>query len=130
MRKILSILVVALLVGGGFVYADGGSIAYTRGGDARVLTDLHVGVASSGTLSTAITSANHVLGWTYTDSAAGGAALYDVATVAARATSNQFSEIYVAAGTEETIMFPMPRDITNGLVSACATTGFIVIYYE
>ena len=125
MRKILSILVVALLIGGGLAYADG--IAYTRGAGDRILTEVFEG---SGDVASSIDTSNIILGFSVSDSSAALVGLYDQTSTTASA-SNLFAEGYVAAGTSLTIFFPLPKALTTGLmVSGQNTTTVTIVYYE
>ena len=129
MKKILSLALVVMFVFG--IATTGFSeVVFTRGADARVLTESAAKTHTT-TLSTNITTNNRILGFTYSDEAAGCGAIYDATAANANAGTGLIGEIYVAAGTCYTIMFPLPRNITTGLSYAMSTsTGSITIYYE
>ena len=128
MKKYLYlILVVMLLVG---ITTSNAEVVFQRSQDARVST---WAVANdAGELSTTITTNNRIFGYTYTDSSAGEVGLYDASTLAATITvSEMISEVDCAAGTAVTVMFPLPRNLSNGLVVRQKnTTGCATVYYE
>ena len=134
MKKFISLFLVVMFVLSiaTMGFAD---VIYTRGPDSRVSTyTLASTTAGKRTLSTTVTTYNRILGFTYTDSAAGVGSLYDgalVATVEASAPTYVIGEIAVAAGGTSTIMFPLPRNLTYGLVVGMSTaTGCTIVYYE
>lgn len=128
MKKLsLIILAVIMLVSARVCSAD---VVYTRSTDARIKVEVTQSSVYP-VLSTTITTANRVIGFTYSDSAAGKATLFDVATAATAAAANAFGEVNVAAGGTTTVMFPYPKEIDNGLVTfQTTTTGTLIIYYE
>ena len=111
-------------------YASG--VGTQMGPDARVLTYC-VGYTSTATLSSTVTTRNTVLGFTYTDSAAGTGTIWDLAAAASAGSSSStyvMGEISVAAGSTQTVLFPLPRKLSNGLVVKCSTsTGSLIVYY-
>lgn len=132
MKKILfSLLVVALVLGGaGVAWANSGAIAYNRGGSARILTEA-LTLTTTPTDATTIDTDNVIIGFTYSDSAAGTGTLYDVIAGGTETNSDIFGEISVAAGKTETIIFPMPIALDYGLKMECSTaTGTLIVYYE
>lgn len=87
--------------------------------------------ATAHQLSSVITAGNRVLGFTYTDSAAGTIGIWDAATTATAGATNRIGEVSVAAGGTGTCIFPFPKQITLGLVySSTTATGNVTIYYE
>ena len=138
MKKTLlyfSFAVVMALLTAGNSFAQA---VYSRGPDARMKTEGISGTTAP-TLSTNITTNNRLIGYEFSDSAAGNTALFDVAaaqsasgsTTLAPSTSNVFSEVDVIAGGNIVKVFPLPRNIVNGLVTKnSATTGKLVVYYE
>ena len=129
----LAVVVSFMIVGNSFA-----QVLYNRGTDARLKTEGISGTTAP-TLSTAITTNNRIIGYEFSDSAAGNTALFDVvaaqsasgSTTLAPSTSNVFSEVDVIAGGNVIKIFPLPRTIVNGLVTKnSATTGKLVVYYE
>lgn len=111
-------------------------INYTRGVDARTSTYV-LTKTTAATLASAVTTNNRVIGYTFADGAAGEVALFDcsvaigASTLNVPSTSNVFSEVMVIAGGQTTVMFPLPRNISNGLVVKMSTdTGAVTVYYE
>ena len=137
MKKFLSISLAIMLVLG--IAGQGFSEAiYSRGADAKLQTVV-VSASASPTLSTTCVAGNNVLGWRFSDSSAGNTALFDVAaaqsstgsTTLAPSTSNVFDEGDVIAGGEVIVFFPIPKTLTNGLVTKnSATTGKLTVYFE
>ena len=135
MKKLLSltlaVLFVAVIAGSAFAGNDG-AIAYTRGVDARIKTDI-LASAQNGELSSDIGINDLVLGWKFTDSSAGSGDIYDetaAATVRTSAT-NVIDEMYVAAGGVSVTMFPTPFVVTRGLVARTLnSTGRVIVFYE
>ena len=128
MRKFLSLALVVVFV---LSLATMGfaEVVYTRGVDARVLTSVVTGATAS--LSTAVTKVNRILGFSFTDSSAGSCGLYDSAAANDTAVTKLIAEATCAAGTIVTQMFPLPRDLTYGLVTKnSASTGVLTVYYE
>ena len=132
MKKIL-LLVLAVMLGLGIAVSAFAEATYTGGPDARVLT-YAVGLTTTRALSTTIVAGNRILGFSYTDSAAGTGALFDASTVAlvnGADSTYVIAECSVAAGTSQTVMFPFPRAVNNGLVTGMSTaTGALVVYYQ
>lgn len=132
MRKILSLALVAVIC---FCIATIGfaEVQFNRGPDSRILTESRSG-ANTAVLSTSVTSKNRIFGFSCSDSAAGSCGIYDAASVAVVLADHGtylIGDIYVAAGTVGTMMFPMPRDIVNGLVTSLQlATGAMTVYYE
>lgn len=128
MKKLFIITLAVMLVGMvASVYAEG---MYTRDPSFTVKTEVEDSMGQ--TLSSNIVAGNKVMGLTLSDSAATHIGLYDAAAVSTSAQpSNNFAEVYCAAGTAETVMFPFPRKLSNGLVySLTAATGAVTVYYE
>ncbi len=132
MKKTLSIILAVMLMFGLTASAFAEAM-YTGGVDATVKIQSAAPAgpgASCVTLSTVITAGNKVLGFTYTDSAAGTVGLWDAASTGASASTNRIGEVSVAAGTAETVIFPFPKKLDNGLTWASTTaTGNLTIYY-
>lgn len=130
MKKIFSIILAVMLLLGvtASIYAEA---TYTGGPDARVKTAT-VSKSTTAALSTVVTAGNRILGVTYSDSAAGAIAVADYGTASdANVLTYLVVEVYVAAGTSGTIMFPFPRDVVYGVVTKMNTaTGTGVIYYQ
>lgn len=129
MKKILFfILAVMVMISAvGILNAD---VVYNREPGARIQIAV-VTTAQGQNLVSAIGVNNRVLGFTFADSSAGWCALYDSATAGGAASTNVFGEAYVAAGAVNTIMFPLPRNITNGVVVGTNnSTGTVMVYYE
>ena len=109
----------------------------SRGMDSRVKTEALSGTTSP-TLSTAVTTNNRIIGYTFTDSSAGNTAIFDASEATGLSTSsndpdttNVFGEADVIAGGNVTVIFPLPRNLTKGLVMKnSATTGKLIVYYE
>lgn len=134
MRKFLVLVLAIMMVAGtvGYLIADIGGVAYTRGPDQRLKTEV-LGGSLTATLSSSITSSNLVLGMTYSDSAAGVGTLADLAAISSLTPTSTsiFAEVFVAAGGCNSIMFPFPKPLTNGLVEKNSTsTGVMIVYYE
>jgi len=123
---ILAIMMLACLAGTG--HAD---VQYTRGTDARIKTETVINTATA-TLVSNITTNNRVIGYTFSDSAAGNVALIDASGVGTAPTAaNTFAEPHVIAGGLTTVVFPFPRNISSGVVVDMSTsTGTVTIYYE
>jgi hypothetical protein len=132
MKKLLSLILAVGMVGmfAGMAFAEG-SIAYSRGQDARVKVEIMTGAATADSTSN-INAGDLILGFTVSGSAATGGGLYDTTSVGAAVSSGTgvFGEAYIAAGTAETIIFPTPYLLTSTLYSVMPTTGVIVVYYE
>ncbi len=136
MRKFLSLILV-VMVSLLITASANAEVVFTRGIDSRVLTDF---IEAKANLNCTLSDAgvrNRILGFSYSDSGAGGAFLADIASAAGTVANNlliqaaRFAEIYVAAGGTNTLMFPLPRDVTNGVVVGIGTTtGAVIIYYE
>lgn len=132
MKKFISLFLVVMFV---LSIATMGwaDVFYVRGPDARVLTYTLAKTIGT-TLSSSVTTNNRILGFAYTDSAAGTGGIFDGATVAAvNAALGTYliAEISVAAGGISTLMFPLPRNVSNGLVVSMSTaTGCILVFYE
>ena len=109
----------------------------SRGMDARIKTEALSGTTSA-TLSTAVTINNRIIGYTFTDSSAGNTAIFDASETVGTSsstndpdTTNVFGEADVIAGGNVTVIFPLPRSLTKGLVMKnSATTGKLIVYYE
>ena len=134
--KILCLILVVMLVLGIAIrsYAE---VTFVRGPDARISIEVVNPESQNPQLSTTITTNNRVLGFTYSDSGAGGAYLADYnseavdSTTLAAIKAARFGEAYVAAGETVTIMFPMPKSLSSGLVVGInTTTGAVMVYYE
>ena len=133
MKKILSlILVVIFVLGLTTSYAD---VVYTRDYDARTLTYTLAGTDVA-TL-TGLTTNNRILGVMVSDSSAGAFGVFDYATLAAYNAETSYSgtdiiiEAYCAAGGVSVVMFPLPKNISNGVVAKLSnSTGSGTIFYE
>lgn len=133
MKKILSLSLAVVLLGliaAPFVGKAKADVLYTRGTDARLYTYV-VPNTSTATLSSTITTNNRILGFVYSDSAAGVSTLFDSSSASTLTTSLIFAEAHVAAGTQSIQMFPLPKALNNGFVTKNSTsTGVLVVYYE
>ena len=128
MKKICSLILVVMLALG-IATSCFAEVVYTRGMDARVLTSVVTGATAQ--LSTAVTTVNRVLGYSFTDSSAGSVGLYDSSAALDTAVAKLISEATCASGTVVTVMFPLPRNISLGLVTKnSASTGVLTVYYE
>jgi hypothetical protein len=129
MRKFLSLTLAVMFV---LSIATMGwaDVVYTRGTDARVSIVVHANSATPA-LDSTITTNNRILGFTYTDSAAGQVGLYDGTVVQAKAGTGVFGEIKVAAGGLNVQMYPLPKNVTTSISYIMSTaTGCVTIYYE
>lgn len=130
MRKFLVIvLAVALLFGGAsYLMAEP---HYSRSGNQFNKTEVRTG-STDAALSTNVIAGKNILGMTYADSSAGIGVIWDSATVAGRSNStNIIAEASCSAGSTETVIFPLPYKVENGLVMLVEnTTGVMTIYYE
>ena len=133
MRKSFSLVLVVMMVLGiaTMCFAEG---MYNRepGYTVKILSVAPAGPGSSAhQLDTTIVAGNRILGFEYTDTATGTIGLWDAAAVASIASTNRIGEVSVAAGTSETVMFPFPKKLDNGLVySATTATGDLMVFYE
>lgn len=133
MKRIISLaLVVIFGLGIATSFAE---VTFTRGSDARVLTYTLAGTATA-TL-TSLTTNNRILGVSVSDSSAGAFGVFDYATLAAYNAETSYSgtdliiEVYCAAGGVGVLMFPLPKNITNGVVVKLTnSTGSGTIFYE
>ena|SRR3990167_1356955 len=131
MKKIF-FLALAVLMLAGIASPAFAEIFVTRapGSFAKVV----VAVFSSGEgreLNSTVTIQNKILGVSYTDSSAGHGAIYDSATNTGASSSNLIAEVFCAAGQVSTIIFPMPVEISNGLVTCPRnSTGVVMVWYE
>jgi hypothetical protein len=128
MKKILSLALVVMFILGiattGFC-----EVYYVRGPDSRVLTECTTGATA--TLSTSITTNNRIMGIEFTDSSAGSVGIYDTATAGDTPVTKLILEASCAAGYVSVVMFPLPRNITYGLVvKNSASTGSVTVFYE
>lgn len=124
MRKILFALLLAAVVG----LAAAPIAAYAQSQPDYVL---NVEVISGENAASTITADNRILGYTFSDSAAGIVGLYDGTSGGAHATTTYlFAETRVAAGASETVMFPYPKKLETGLYVVQASTGVLMVYYE
>ena len=129
MKKIVSLILAVMLVisAAGLVCAD---VVYNREPGARIKT-YNLSRSAVLTLVTSITSDNRIIGFKFSDTAAGTVALYDLAATGSVTSSNQFDEAMVIAGGTVNEIYPLPRAITNGLViQMLNNTGTITIFYE
>ena len=129
MKKIMSLILAVMLVvsAAGLLSAD---VVYNREPGARI-SIYNLSKTGTTTLVTSITSSNRIIGYKFSDTAAGTVAFYDLAAVASVTSTNQIDEAMVIAGGSLTEIFPTPRAITNGLViQMLNSTGTITIYYE
>lgn len=130
MKKTISIILAALILLGtaGYLFADA---FYTRDPSFKVKTEVFA-AASAGQVSSSIVAGSNVLGFTFYDSAAGAAGLYDSAsTTTIKAGTGVFAEAGVAAGGVNTVIFPFPRTISTAFgVLTSASTGRVTVYYE
>lgn len=129
MKKIISLILAVMLVisAAGLLKAD---VVYNREPGARIQISVTV-TAQGQKLVSAIGVNNRVLGFTFADSSAGWCALYDAAASTSASSTNVFGEAYVAAGGVNTVMFPLPRNIANGVVVGTNnSTGTVMVYYE
>lgn len=122
--------VMMLFCTAGNVKAD---VLYARSSDGRVKTYTQFDSATSTLVSSSVIGTNNrIIGYTFSDSAAGDVCLIDAsAATTAPATTNVMAEPTVAAGGVTTVIFPLPYQIQNGLVIDMSTaTGQVTIYYE
>ena len=129
MKRILSLILAVMLVvsAAGILSAEA---VYNREPGARILT-YNLSRTQVTTLVSSITSNNRIIGYKFSDTAAGTVALYDLAATGSVTSTNQIDEGMVIAGGSLTVIFPMPRAITNGLVvQMLNSTGSITIFYE
>jgi len=128
MRKILAILLAVMIIGSAAGLLSAAPVYY--GEPMQSVKTYTVALTAGKTLSSSVTTQNRVLGFTFSDSAAGAGAVMDNVDAATAGDSTVFGEVYVASGTAETVMFPFPRKITSGLVvMSTNATGTITVYY-
>lgn len=129
MKKILAffLAITVVLVIARYSSADA---LYTRGTDGRVQTWVWTN-STAATLSTTVGTNNRILGYSFSDSAAGNFVMYDSATTGGVLLANAFAEADVIAGGNTQLMFPMPKNLSNGLVvKNSTTTGKLVVFFE
>ena len=134
MRKYFSLILAVMIVlaVAGYVSAD---VVYSRSPDARV--SIYVATSTTvlaGDSSTTISSVNRILGFSYSNSAAGTVGLYDdtsIANMNTNTTTHLFAETTVSAGGVSVVMFPLPYQVNRGvMVHSSSRTGVTNIYYE
>lgn len=130
MRKLLiSLLAIAFLFGVASSFAEP---VYNRSGYESIKITGTDKVANITALS-AISVDNRIIGVTYSNSAASSVGVYDTTSTSEATISGlaPIAELYVAAGTVETIILPLPYKVTAGIVVDMAdSTGAVTVYYE
>lgn len=129
MNKKLSLALVVMLVLSiaTWVCAD---VVFTRGPDSRVSTYVS-SATSAGAVSSTVTTNNRVLGFTYSDSLPSSVSIYDGSAFSDTSAGNLIAKLFVAAGGSNSIMLPLPRNLTKGLITVMSTaTGAVEVYYE
>lgn len=125
---ILAVMIVIALSAAGRLLAEG---VYNRDPGYRVKIEVIEPVTETPALSTTIIAGNSVLGFTYTDTAAGTVGLSDSSSISTAMATYYFGEASVAAGTAETVIFPFPKKVDRGVVTnATTSTGMLMVYYE
>lgn len=133
MKKLFLGLVVMFVMSG--ITTGYAEVHYLRGPDSRISIQCLQGTnymnSPGAQLSSSIVAGHKVLGFSFTDSSAGGVGIYDEDAAAGRIGGNLFGDTYVAAGGVSTIMFPLPKTVVSGVVVAFSNaTGAVTIYYE
>lgn len=134
MKKTLSIILAVMLLLGvtASIYAEA---TYTGGVDALIQIQSVAPAGPGATaqqLSSVIVAGNRILGFSYTDTAAGTIGLWDSAAIGSGCSATtRIGELSVAAGTAEELMYPFPKKLDRGLVySSTTATGNLTIFYE
>ena len=130
MRKNILFSLVALVTLGLVALKLTPAFAASNSPDAAVGT-YTLSATATATLASLPTGAR-LLGYTYAEGTAGGfVSLNDSAIAGTINSTTVFSDVISAANYTTTVVYPLPKTLTNGLVVKMSdSTGVITVYYE